>query len=184
MGEYLCIGLTAEIIIAKEEVFNKAVDKSEIESVLGNIIDLSIYLFSETEKNFCWKLNPDILIIDIANVLTLLFKYYGGSNEEYYQDVINDIRSQQNSEKLINLALKGFHEHFKWHDGRDENYIYAGKKKRKITIDYKQIILFMEGKLSIETDYQMFRFFDKIIRENLRHYRLAGAIQVFVCSPH
>lgn len=180
MGRYLAIGLVIEQTISKknysEEDFTKQNLISELEKRFyfkSNLYDLEEY-----ENEYKFTIKQELIESELIPFLNVFYKEIT-KNDSYsdYEEVINILEDK--NDDWLEIAKEKSHQNYQIDTYGDPDILRL-KFGRKIYIDYKTILLSMEGKILMEDYGRLFNFFKYCIENTYKEFAISGAIRVYI----
>jgi hypothetical protein len=184
MGTYLATGIVQEIAINKKEINYPDITVDKITDKLRDELNLGCYNFSEDAEGYYWTIKPELLESNLAEFLSTQFKMYQNKPNTRMLDVINQLEKTLSSEEIIKLAKDKSLINFQSMDQIIE-YISVLRDNgfnKDITIFYKLIAYFIDGKIITEGLGNSLRYFEANIRLQKDKYPIADCVKVMVTS--
>ena len=181
MGQYLCIGINTKISIERKSCRGSDATDEEIkETMKQHMVNEELYDLTETENELVYSLKKEVAKQDWIRMLKEFYRIrYTETGEEKDYEKLIEVLSQKNSlDEWLEVGRKGMFCYYKMK--RRPYYLCIGKWQSLYRMDIEGIILSFDGKIIMECYNRLFQFFTQSIRERLKRYKLAQALQVYI----
>jgi len=182
MGQYLAIGLVVKCGTSKKDLQKYDITKDELiaEMKSKHHFEPTIYDFLETEENYLFKLQTNIMENQLLPFLEKFYPIiYLGRNKDF-EETIEMLKKSEPS-TWIKLSEEKSSEEFQLDNYGEYEYLYFDKPfKPCAEIFSTAIMLSGEGKISMEEYGRQFNFFKYCIQETFIEFPIAKAIRVYI----
>ena len=184
MGAFLSIGVASSFKVAKRETDKVSLDKI-IEKMISEIgFDANLYEINDIDYAWEWYLKVDKIQSDFVPFLEKFYSVLGKfARLDDANEVIQKLKTEQPS------SLQAFIEEDSFYNFQEsyssESYdLYFEKidstMKDKIKISSDFITLASTGKIMMEATGGFFDFFETMIHEYFKEYKLAKNLKVYI----
>ncbi|MBP3041143.1 hypothetical protein J9303_16895 [Bacillaceae bacterium Marseille-Q3522] len=183
MGQYLQMGICNRIFVKKDRINKLNTTLEKVIEALNKEMDMSLYDQSETEDEFVFSLKDKIISEQLLDFLRFQYSLY--TQEEPYTNCFNTVLkmiSEHNSfEQIEEILSKKSFPCFQSSNVFDQikvnvqDWIYDW-----IYIEYSLWLLFLEGKIFLESYNDFFRYLENQVREASKKWSIAGAFRCFI----
>ncbi|MFN0202905.1 MAG: hypothetical protein ACKVTZ_15385 [Bacteroidia bacterium] len=182
MGQYLAIGLCASFSVSKAVIKRAGLSTvEEAETALQNG-GYPLAIFERTEKagDWVWELKEEVLVKEMAEFVIKQLKVYGkgeGKEEEELQKKLIDCKSKAD---FVKLAQRKYYVNFQWDKYGEVDYVDIAGTSNSLTVNYQCVMLFAQGKISMEVWGSIFTYFAQNIALANPEFALAKAMKVYI----
>ena len=177
MGQYLVIGIATRISANKERVMNEFQNVDKFKTQFEKTFNESgNYQLEETDNYYYLNLKSEVADKEWVDFLRSFYKLR--YTRDCGQDDVIEALSQSNDLKSkLDIAKAGGHFCY-----RADYYPYYLMENpysyRDMLVGVDMVILSTDGKIVMECYHDLFDFFARLIRQELKDFRLAGSLMV------
>ena len=178
MGQFLAIGITTDIGIAKEKLdrYELSIEKfqTEMQSVLHFQAD--IYQINEGDEFYEFTLKDEIMAVQLLPFLQVVYPLL--YRKSIYYDAVLEKLAHLPSEEWLAWSKEKSEASFQF--DRYGSCDYLSDKYNHLEIHQYGILLSMEGKTSMEVYGRQFNFFRYTMQQAFKQFSIAGALRVYL----
>ncbi len=181
MGRFLCIGLNTQLVISRTPYRRPEVSQEEVEKAVEQFwVNKDIYDLSVTEKDWIYTLKKEAIEKEWLSFLKDFYemRYTGCGVEKYVNKALEMLSERSGFEEWMALANERMNPFYQTDKRLD--WVSAGKWVSIYDMQIECVLLSMDGKIIMECYRDVLRFFTYCVRERLKHYRLAQAVEVYI----
>jgi hypothetical protein len=183
MGTYLSTGIVQEIAVYKEQIKYPDTSIDNISLGLQEELNLDCYNYSQDEEGYYWKIKPEMLEGNLAEFMNKQFQMCKSKIDGNMQDVVDQLREASSGDEIIKLATSRTLINFQIDQLMDYvSVIRDNGFKEYVTIYYKLIAYFIDGKIITEGLGNSLRYFESNIRLQKDKYPIADCVKIMVTS--
>lgn len=179
MGQYLHMGLCNRIVIEKERMAKLNVSIEIVIKALNSVIDMSLFELGEPEEQYVFTIKESIVLEQLYQFLQLQFSLY--NQQDPYKGCFNKILTAvaeiSSLHDIEELAKTKSFPCFQKQVINDEILI---NEWHWLKVEYEMWIMFVEGKLFMETYNNFLRFIEKQVRVSSEKWLISGAFRCFI----
>jgi hypothetical protein len=179
LGQYLHMGLCNRIVIGKERMAKLNVSIEIVIKALNSVIDMSLFELGEPEDHYVFTIKESIVLEQLYQFLRVQFSLYNqqDSYKRCFNEVLTavaEISSLQDVEELVNKKS------FPCFQRNVINEEILVNEWYWLKVEYDMWIMFVEGKLFMETYNNFLRFLEKQVRVSSEKWSISGAFRCFI----
>ncbi len=181
MGRFLCIGLNTKLAISRTPYRKPEVSQEEMEKAMEQFwVDKEIYDLSVTEEEWIYTLKKEAVEKEWLDFLKDFYemRYKGGHGELYADEILKMLSERSGFEGWMDLANERAYQFYQTDKRLD--WVSAGEWNSIYDMRVESVLLSMDGKIIMECYRDVLRFFTRCVRERLKHYQLAQALEVYI----
>ena len=184
MGAFLSIGVASNFKVAKRETDKVSLDKIIEKMILEIGFDADLYEIEETEYAWEWQIKTDKIQSDFVPFLEKFYSVLGKfARLDDADEVIQKLKTEQPSSLQAFIDEDSFY-NFQESYSNESYDLYFEKSdstmKDKIKISSDFITLASTGKIMMEETGGFFDFFEAMIHEYFKEYKLAKNLKVYI----
>ena len=182
MGQFLAIGIITSCGTSKANLLKYNITKEELisEMVIQKYFEPSIYDFEETDERYQFSLKQVVLENQLIPFLEKLYPAIYTDRDSSYKETIETLKVTK-PESWLEFANRKSMEQFQADRHGEPIYLYFNKPfKPRAEINFRSIVLSLEGKIFTEGLGRQFNFFKYCIQQTFTEFSLAKAIQVYI----
>ena len=184
MGTYLTNGIVQDITIEKRVLERQHVTIAAVTESLKKEVNIDCYNRSEDSDAYYWNIKPEMFNDNFVEFLDAQFRMYCDEKGDNFQKVIDAITAIKTTEEIITLAGTNSLSCFQLLDNLS-NYIEVVRDvgfTSQISVDYRLISYFMDGKIIMECYKNILKYFEHNIRLQRDKYPIVDCVKVMITS--
>jgi len=180
MGQYIVIGLATNIVAPKQKIIreNLTVPKFLAE-MKKRFNSTDIYSVEEDDEDICYDLKPEVAEQEMLPFLKAFYNLRYADQRSSFNKALTKLSKYQKLDDWLKISDEKLFENFQ--TDFTQFYEIALKDSRAVLqMQAKSIILDMTGKVIMECYDELFWFMTTLIRQQLKEYRLAQSVFVYI----
>jgi len=178
LGQYLQLGICSRIVIQKERTAKLNVSIEKVTEALDKVMDMSLFERGDTEEQYIFTIKEFIVLDQLNQFLEFQFSLYPQQHyKESFETALKAVSEQSSLQNILELAKARKFSCFQRNIITDEILVndWHGLK-----VEYDMWIMFVEGKLVMETYNNFLRYFEKQVRTSSKNWSISGAFRCFI----
>jgi hypothetical protein len=179
MGQYLQMGICNRIVIEKERMNKLNISIEKVIESINEEMDISLFEQSETEEQFVFTINESIVLEQLQVFLMFLFSLYTQENpyKESFDTVLKMVSECSSLQEIEEMAKNKSFPCFQRNIIDDELMVNEWYWLR---IEYSIWVMFVEGKIYMESYNNFLRFLERQVREVGKEWTISGVFRCFI----